>query len=60
MKNQENIIKEIDDNEKLLKKKEICFNSLNQIDCLSGEGSTLRKEINKLKGKIEALKWVIL
>jgi len=34
-------------------------NSLGQIDALSGEGSTLRAEINNLKGQREALKWII-
>ena len=33
--------------------------NLTQIDALSGEGSTIRKHIAKIEGKIEALKWVI-
>ena len=32
---------------------------LNQIDMLSGEGNTLRESINKTKGFINALKWVL-
>jgi len=32
---------------------------LSQIDMLSGEGSEIRAKINKLKGKIETLNWVL-
>jgi len=33
--------------------------NLSQIDMLSGEGSEIRAKINKLKGKIETLNWVL-
>jgi predicted nuclease with TOPRIM domain len=34
-------------------------NELSQIDMLSGEGNYLREKINKLKGEIIGLDWVI-
>jgi len=31
---------------------------LNQIDCLSAEGSNLREQISQIEGKIQSLNWV--
>jgi hypothetical protein len=59
MKNREEIEEEIGDCEIRLAECELEHKSLNQITMLSGEGSILREKINKYKGMIKALKWVI-
>jgi hypothetical protein len=59
MKSREEIEEEIGDCEIRLAECELEHKSFNQIIMLSGEGSMLRERINKYKGKIEALKWVI-
>lgn len=41
----------------IIKKRE--HSALSQIDMLSGEGSKLREQINKLKGIANALEWVV-
>ena len=35
------------------------YSGLGQIDMLSGTGNQLQEKINRLHGKIEALKWVL-
>jgi uncharacterized protein YoxC len=35
------------------------YGELNQIDMLSGEGNDLLEKINKLKGEINGLEWVL-
>lgn len=59
MKTETNIREELSSVIKKLKTKEFLHSELSHIDMLSGEGATLREEINKLKGKIEAYKWII-
>ena len=43
----------------LLKTSQKEYNKLNQIDALSGEGYALRTSMNKQKGYIECLKWIL-
>jgi hypothetical protein len=59
MKSKKEIEDEIEDCKIRMVECELKHKSLNQIDMLSGEGSELRGRINKYKGKIEALKWVL-
>ncbi len=59
MKTEKQIINEIEYFETRLLENKEAHAQLNQIDCLSGEGSQLRKRMAKIEGKIEALKWVL-
>jgi hypothetical protein len=59
VKTKQEIEEEIQDCEIRVKELELEHNNLDQISMLSEEGSTLRARINKCKGKIKALKWVI-
>lgn len=59
MKTKKQIVNEIEYFETRLLENKTKHSQLNQIDCLSDEGSDLRKRIAKAEGKIEALKWVL-
>jgi predicted enzyme involved in methoxymalonyl-ACP biosynthesis len=62
VKTKQVIVEEILDCEIQIKELKLKHNNLDQISILSEEGLTsraLRARINKCKGKIEALKWVI-
>ena len=59
MKTKKQIVNEIEYFETRLLENQTKHSQLNQIDCLSGEGSQLRKRIAQIEGKIQALKWVI-
>jgi hypothetical protein len=60
MKNKQEIMDKIENCIIHMEACQLKYKTLNQIDMLSEEGSTLRERINKYKGKIEALKWVLL
>ncbi len=59
MKTEKQITEEIGYYETRLLEDKATHAQLNQIDCLSGVGSQLRKRMAKIEGKIEALKWVL-
>jgi len=59
MKNIEKIEKRIVYLDFVLADRKSQLSTLNQIDCLSSEGSNLRKEIAEIRGELEGLIWVI-
>lgn len=59
MKTKKQIVNEIEYFERKLLENQSKHSQLNQIDCLSSEGSQLRKRVAQIEGKIQALKWVI-
>jgi len=59
MKTKKQITNEIEYFETRLLENKTAHDQLNQIDCLSGDGSQLRKRITQIEGKIQALKWVL-
>ena len=59
MKTEEEILKQISKKVPVLQDLEKQHKELCQIDMLSGEGSTLRRKINNIKGIISALAWTL-
>lgn len=59
MKNEIQIQNRIHYLQKVLKETKSTHDDLDQISMLSNEGKELRARANRIKGKIEALKWVI-
>ena len=60
MKSEESIKQRLSDLKATLNKKEIEYSSLDQISALDSTGKKLYEEIENIKGRVDALKWVLL